>query len=120
MIQKKHIIGILTIFCCILFVSKGNVQELRQSGNDWIAEIEKNFNVNSGGTLIMDDIRGDIVIQTWERNEVEIHEIKRMDIFSRSEAEAAVEETERGYVQQGNTIRIGGPAFNRRWIESRR
>ncbi|MBN2030347.1 DUF4097 family beta strand repeat protein [bacterium] len=119
MIERKHIVCILTVIFCMVLVSEGKVQELRQSGSDWVAEIQKNFKVNPGGTLVMEDIRGDIVIQTWERNEVEIHETKRMDIFSRSEAEAAIEETEKGYIQQGNTISVGGPAFNRRWIESR-
>ncbi len=118
MIKKKQIIGILIIFFCVFFVAEGRLQELRQLGSDWVAEVQKNFEVNPGGSLIMEDIRGDVAIQTWERNEVEIHETKRMDIFSRNEAEAAIEETERGYVQQGNTISVGGPAFNRRWIDS--
>ncbi len=118
MIKKNYIVGVLTVFLFMLFVGEGNLQELRQSGGDWVAEIQKNFKVSKGGTLIMEDIRGDVVIQTWEKNEVDIHEIKRMDIFSRSEAEAAMQESEKGYVKQGNTIRISGPAFSRRWIES--
>lgn len=119
MSRKKNTIALLALFLGLSLTADGNAQELRKEGRYWVGEVHKNFKVKKGGTLEMDDVRGDVIIQTWGKNEVDIHELKKMDIFTKSEAEAAMEESEIGYVQQGNTIRIGGPAFDREWIRSK-
>ena len=41
-----------------------------------------------------------------------------MDIFSKSEAETAMEKSESGMRKEGDRIIVSGPGFNRSWIES--
>lgn len=94
-------------------------QELRKEGKFWVGEITKTFKVEPGGSLVLDEVRGNVTIRTWDKKEVEIREKKRMDIFTKAEAEAAMEESESGYQKTGNTITVSGPAFDRNWIHSR-
>ena len=115
---KEKMAALLIAITCLGFLSGIGAQELRKERKYWVGEITKNFKVQKGGALVMDEVRGDITIKTWEKAEVQIHEVKRMDIFTKSEAEAAMEESKTGYVQEGNTITIGGPAFDRKWIQS--
>jgi len=110
---------VLTVQLFLLISCAGvNGQTLEKKGNDWIGTIEKSFSVKPGGNLILEDIKGDVNIRTWDQNTVSIHEVKKMDIFSESEAKAAMDASDNGYSQKNNTIHIGGPAFDRKWIES--
>jgi len=118
MLRRKNITVLFNLLLGLGLIAGGKAQELRKEGRFWVGEIHKTFKVQKGGNLIMEDLQGDVSIKAWEKNEVDIHERKRMDIFSKSEAEAAMKESETGYVQNGNTIRIGGPAFERSWIQS--
>jgi DUF4097 and DUF4098 domain-containing protein YvlB len=109
----------LTALTLLLMIPiAGNAQKLYKDGRYWVGEIEKKFTVQKGGTLILDDIRGDVTVETWDRNEVYIHEVKSMDIFQKGEAESAMRESESGYTQTENTIRVGGGSFTRKWIDS--
>jgi DUF4097 and DUF4098 domain-containing protein YvlB len=93
-------------------------QKLYKDGRYWVGEIEKTFTVENEGTLIMEDIRGDVTIETWNSPQVKIHEYKKMDIFQKGEAESALKESEQGYKQDGNTVFVSGPGFSRNWIHS--
>ncbi len=117
--RNRQIPTILILLLGLLLVGESRAQDLRKEGKYWVGEITKNFKVGKEGTLVMDEVRGDVTIRTWDKNEVNIEERKRMDIFTQAEAEAAMRESEAGYVQQGNTIRVGGPAFDRQWIHSK-
>jgi DUF4097 and DUF4098 domain-containing protein YvlB len=117
--KKKTQINIAVIMLCFVLMGSLTAQDLRKEGRYWVGEIKKTFTVQPGGTLIMDEVRGDVTITCWDKNEVSIHEIKRMDIFSKGEAEAAMEETKGGYTKHGNTITVAGPAFDRSWIQSK-
>ena len=75
----------------IILIGTAFSQSLEKKGNYWIGTIEKSFSVKPDGKLILDEVKGDVVITTWEQNTVKIHEIKKMDIFSESEANAAME-----------------------------
>ena len=72
-------------------------QDLRKQGRYWVGTLDKTFKVETGGTLVVERVRGDVIIKTWSKNEIAVHEIKRMDIFSKDEAVAAMEESESGY-----------------------
>jgi hypothetical protein len=100
----------------ISIITGAQSQELRKERKGWVGEINKTFKVKDGGILVMDEIRGDVTIQAEVTGEVSVHEIKKMDIFSKQEAEAAMKESEKGYIQEGNRIRIGGEAFDKKWI----
>ena len=119
MLKKKITPVTLILFLVISLIGNSHTQQLRKEGKYWIGDIQKVFDVKSGGNLLMDDVRGDVTIRTWKKNKVQIHEIKRMDIFTKIEAQAAMKESKSGYIQQGNTVRVGGPAFDRKWIQSK-
>lgn len=117
--RKNTTIACLAVLLAILISSQVTAQDVRKEGRYWVGEITKSFQVSKGGTLRTDDVRGDIIVKTWDKNEVKIHERKRMDIYTKDEAEAAMRESENGYRQSGDRIEIGGAGFDRRWIESR-
>ena len=119
MSKRQMLIPGIALLLCLTMAAAICAQDVRKEGRYWVGEITKTFKVDPNGRLIMEDVRGDITIQTWSKNEVKIEELKKMDIFSENEAKTAMRETESGYEKSGNTIRIGGPAFDRNWIESR-
>lgn len=119
MIKPTKLMSLFILIALSLSVGLLPAQELRKEGRFWVGEIEKTFNVQKGGSLVMEDINGDVTVRVWDKNQVYIREIKKMDIYTKSEAEAAMEESQSGYSMQGNTIYVGGEGFNRRWIQSR-
>lgn len=118
MSRQKSIVALLALLLGLNLTPYGKAQELRKERNHWVGEIHKTFKVQQGGTLVIDEVRGDVTIRTWEKNEVDIHELKKMDVWTEGEAKKTMDETKTGYVQQGNTVRIGGLAFDREWIRS--
>lgn len=108
----------LIIFSLFSIIHSIKADELNKNGRYWKGKITKIFEVQKNGHLIMKDIRGDVDINTWQKMQVQIDEIKQMDIFSKSEAESAMEAAKSNYQQTDNTIEMGGPGFNRRWIQS--
>ncbi|MFO7891482.1 MAG: DUF4097 family beta strand repeat-containing protein [bacterium] len=119
MITRKTTIRFLVILLSFSFLSVVSAQELRQEGKYWVGEITKRFQVSDTGILIMDKIQGNVTIRSWTKKEVLIKEEKRMDIFSRNEAETAMEKSESGMRKEADRIIISGPGFDRSWIESR-
>ncbi len=93
-------------------------QKLSKQGLSWVAEIENRFAVQPGGQLSMHDISGDVTISTRDKSEVYIFEKRRMDVFTRGEAEEALKRAQAGYRQVGNTVEVDGSEFQRRWMES--
>lgn len=96
----------------------GLAQELRKEGRYYVTEIKRNFSVQPAGTLEMSDIQGDIDITVWPKNEVQIIERLRMDVYTEEEAKRAVEETKAAYRQSGDRIIVGGMERSRKWIQS--
>lgn len=115
--MNRNVCLILLAVLCIVVTAQA--QQLKKEGRFWVGEIEKTFEVQKGGTLVMEDINGDVTVRVWDKNQVHIREIKKMDIYTKTEAEAAMEESESGYSKQGNTVHVGGAGFSRRWIQSR-
>jgi len=89
-----------------------------KDGKYWVGKFKKSFKVKPGGLIHFDKVRGDIMINSWEKDEVLIHETKQMDIFSKEEAKTALRLSESACIQKDNTITIGGEPFNRKWIQS--
>jgi DUF4097 and DUF4098 domain-containing protein YvlB len=117
---RKQVTVIAGLLLLSLLIGKTSAQEVRKKGKYWIGSIEKTFQVTSDGKLIMDDIRGDVTVQSWDQKKVKISEVKIMDISLKNEAISVMKEAEKdGFIQDGNIIRVGGPAFDRRWIQSK-
>ncbi len=110
----KKLIVIALLVPLVLFA-----QELKKEGRYYVAEIDKDFEVSKGGALIMEDVQGDVIVTTWNKNTVSIHEIRRMDVYTKTEAEAVLKESQAIYKQDGNTIRIGGADSYRSYMNSR-
>jgi DUF4097 and DUF4098 domain-containing protein YvlB len=108
----------LTFVLVILASTAGFAQELRKEGRYYVTEIKRNFTVQPAGTLEMSDVQGDIDIAVWPKNEVQIIERLRMDVYTEEEAKRAVEETKASYRQSGDRVIVGGPQRSRNWIQS--
>ena len=117
----KKSYAILT-FILLLFLLQSiafSQEKLRKEGNYYIAEIEKEFKVKKGGSLIMEQVQGDVNITTWNKNVVKILEIRKMDVYTKEEAEAVFKEAKSVYRQEDNTIRIGAEESYRSYMSSR-
>ncbi|MBD3288436.1 DUF4097 family beta strand repeat protein [candidate division KSB1 bacterium] len=112
--MKKMIAVIALLVPALIFA-----QELKKEGRYYVAEITKEFDVDKGGSLVMEDVQGDVTITTWNKNTVSIYEIRRMDVFTKAEAEAVLKESQAIYKKDGNTIRIGGADSYRSYMNSK-
>jgi DUF4097 and DUF4098 domain-containing protein YvlB len=106
------------IMLVMLASATGFAQELRKEGRYYVTEIKRNFTVQPAGTLEMNGIQGDIDITVWPKNEVQIVERLRMDVYTEEEAKRALEETKASYRQSGDRIIVGGMERSRNWLQS--
>lgn len=81
-------------------------QEITKQNGYYGANIVKTFTIGSGGKLILDNSYGDVTLQSWERDNVEIREKLRLDVFTKEEAQEIARRSESGYSYIGNTIRV--------------
>lgn len=88
-------------------------ENLRKEGRYYVADITKEFQVKPGGELIMEKIRGDVRVLTWDKEVVAIREIRQMDVYTESEARAILKESELEYEQTGNRVRVMGVYYRR-------
>ena len=116
--MRTRILILAVLLACIYWNRPINADELKKKGHYWTGLITKTFDVPKNGQLIIKEVSGDITVHTWDKLQVKVHEIKRMDIFSKNEAEIAMKTSENNYQQKGDAIYIGGAGFNRKWIES--
>lgn len=116
-LRKMGFILVASLFLLILN-NESQSQELIKKGRYFIADVTKNFTVKAGGTLRILDIRGSVDIVTWAKNEVLVHEYKKIDARTESEAKEILAKSRSGYSQSGDVIEIGGDYYDRDWIES--
>ncbi len=120
--KMKHVcsIAVRTLLLSSIFftATASAAQEIRKSGRYFVAEITRSFKVSADGRLQIFKIRGDVEITSWDKNEVFVKEIKRMDVFTKKEAEAILAKAKSSYRQDGNVIEIRGEDYRRDWIKS--
>ncbi|MEE4310872.1 MAG: DUF4097 family beta strand repeat-containing protein [candidate division KSB1 bacterium] len=104
----RQVTLLLIIISLLIHTFVFSQDELRKDGRYYVADITKEFDVNKSGELVMEDITGDIVITTWDKGQVWIHEVRRMDVYTKKEAEAIFEDAKKIYRQNGNTISVQG------------
>jgi len=121
--MNKNYFTSMVIFTLCLFILipalTFSQEKLRKEGRYFIADIEKSFDVKKGGDLVMEKIRGDVYVTTWDKNTVKIHEIRKMDVYTEAEAKAVLKKTDVIYQQTGNTIRVGGEDNYRSYMSSK-
>ncbi len=69
---------------------------------------EQRFKVKPGVSMVLADINGDVVIESWDKNEIFVSEDISADVFTRDEAQTIIQRLKDNYVQDGNTVRITG------------
>lgn len=92
--------------------------DLWHEGRYYMAKITKEYQVKPGGELIMDKVRGDVRVETWDKNIVAIREVRQMDVYTEAEAKAILKEAEQEYKQDGNTILVRAAFFRRSNVNS--
>ena len=103
--------GFIFFIVCLIVMNLGgitNAQELTGSEGDFRSTIKKEFTVDPGGRLEMEDISGDVTVRSWEKNRVQITEELRMDVFTRGEAEEILKRSKNKYSQRGKTVSVTG------------
>lgn len=107
-----------SIVFMLLFAPLSLSQELTKSGKYYIAEITKSFKVESGGELRIFDVSGDIDITIWDKSEVYITEMTKMDVYTEKEAQTVLERSKSSYRQVDNRVEVGGGYHRRDWVKS--
>lgn len=102
----------------LVLTTTANSQELRREGRYFVAELEHSFKVEKNGTVRIFEVRGDVRVQAWAKMEVLIKEVKRMDVYTRKEAETVLNKSKSSVKKDGNIIEIGGEYYSRDWINS--
>ncbi|RMF70010.1 MAG: hypothetical protein D6743_00900, partial [Calditrichaeota bacterium] len=110
-----YICAVAMLFC---FLRNSAAQEIRKQGRYYVAETTRTFKTGKRGTLRVQDIRGDVTIDAWTKNEVRVKEFTKMDVFTREEAETFLKKSRSTYRQNGDIIEIGGQTYRRDWIKS--
>lgn len=120
--NRNYLMSLISFVLCLFILIPMltfSQEKLRKEGRYYIADIEKTFDVKKGGALIMEKIRGDIVITTWDKNVVKIHEIRRMDVYTEAEAKAVLKESDVIYQKTDNTIKVGAEDSYRSYMYSK-
>ncbi len=105
-------VAVVLVFSAAVVTS--DAQTITKEGSNWVSEIEKSFQVSSGGSLEMSKIIGDVSVETWTKNEVFILEKRMMDVSSKKDAEEAVKRDTFDYNKSGNTVTVSGKNFESR------
>ena len=116
--RKSWLVIAVSMSAILILNSESKSQELIKKGRYFVAEVTKNFTVKRSGTLRIVDIRGNVNVITWAKNEVLVIEYKKIDTRSEKEAREILEKSRSGYTQRGDIIEIGGDYYDRDWMES--
>lgn len=91
-------------------------QEITGKEGDYKTIIKKEFSVKTGGKLEMKDISGDVNIHAWDKNNVQITEELRMDVYTKGEAEEILRRSKSRYAESGNVVTVTG-FKGRKWVQ---
>lgn len=119
--NKQKMISVLLIIVCIGLITQSGLfaQKLKKDGRFYVATIERKFDVKKGGSLVMEEVRGDVTIKTWDKKVVHINEIRKMDVLTETEAKAVLKDLKSVYKKSGNTITVGDKGSYRSYMSSK-
>jgi DUF4097 and DUF4098 domain-containing protein YvlB len=103
-------IGLWIGICLLLFSFSSGVfaQEITGKAGEYKTTFKKEFSVSPGGELEMKDITGNVTVNTWDKNMVQITEKLKMDVYTKGEAEEIVNRSKSRYSESGNTVTVTG------------
>ncbi len=81
-------------------------QDIYEEDGHYRVEMTENFDMKSGGKLVIDRAHGDVEIRTWNKDQVKIQEFVRLDVYTRQEAEKVMERIRSEYVVTSSRIVI--------------
>ncbi|MDD5765418.1 MAG: hypothetical protein PHW79_04080 [Candidatus Marinimicrobia bacterium] len=93
--------------------------KMKYDGTRYTGEIVKKFDVQSGGSLDMRNMTGDITVVGEQRNDVEIQEKYRIDAYSESAAGKILQDEKANYLQKGNNVTVEGTDHHSRRYDSK-
>lgn len=91
----------MLIFAVLLLFASAGAQDFER-------RVEKSFQVQKGGTLLLDTDRGSVDIRTHASDEVKVDVILEADTGSRERAREWLDEFELTFEQRGNDVDIRG------------
>jgi len=109
---------VVSLFVGVVLTARLPAQEIRREGRWYVTEIKKTFQPGAEGVLEMRNVNGDVTVQAWAQNSVEIVETLRMDVFTEEEARHVREASVASYSQSGNHIIVEGRDRSHRSAES--
>ncbi|MBL7074586.1 DUF4097 family beta strand repeat protein [candidate division KSB1 bacterium] len=89
---------------------------LYYDGRYYVGQATRSFAVTEGGKLVMTSIVADIKVEAWSQNQVQIIEVKSIDVPTKTEARTAWQKTESSFRQEGNLIEVEGRDYKRKYI----
>ncbi|MFQ6618182.1 MAG: hypothetical protein ACE5QV_05785, partial [Fidelibacterota bacterium] len=97
--------------CTLIFLvfSWGVSQEkrkIRKEGSYFLEETEYSFKVKKGGDLRLSTVLGALEFDSWDRNEVKVVVVKKIDVFSEEEAEEAFDRFRVKTDTKGNDVMV--------------
>lgn len=108
--KTKLLLVTLALFSAHLFAEKFDFDGMRYRG-----KTVKEYKVAEKGSLIMENIRGDIKITGEARNTIQVIEKYSINAYSESDAEKIFREYRAKYILKGNTLIIEGEDNSRRY-----
>lgn len=94
---------------------------LTKEGDRWIWKSKQSFEVSSGGKLEMKEIRGDVSIDSWDKNEVLINGTHYLDVLTEAEARAIIEKGsfKMNYSKEGNFVVVNAECISGKSVTSK-
>lgn len=111
----KHLHIVLWLLALFLMTMTLPAQKIVERDGFYNVEHNKSFDVKSGGSLSVRGISGDVDIQSWDKNVVEVRELMRINVFTKEEAEEVLDRAASNYSHSSNHVRISGRG-SERWI----
>jgi len=101
------------------FIMLLHAQDLRKKDSYWIQKYDKVFQVKTGGTLKLTEIRGDVTIKPGISKEVRIQVMHKLEVETEDEAKAIVNQYKTNIHQEGNSVLIDEDNYQKRSVTSR-
>ncbi|MDO9549288.1 MAG: hypothetical protein Q7J65_10025 [Candidatus Marinimicrobia bacterium] len=108
--KTKHILIILALFSIQLRAEKFDFDGMRYRG-----ESVKDYKIAEKGSLVMENIRGDIKIIGEARNNIQVTERYSINAYSETDAEKIYRDYRAKYILKGNTLIIEGQDVSKRY-----
>lgn len=105
MIQQNRV-AIKSAVACLLLLSWALIANVHASGLS--KEINKEFNVDFGGTLVLDSDLGSIQVRSHASKQVKVTVYLRSDTYNERKAEALFEDFHLSFEQNGRDVIIRG------------